>query len=58
MFSSLGDGDAEADEEDPEEEDFAKLAEKVSSRVEEAKKFYDTVIGIFLNYTLKLYLFH
>ena len=58
MFSRLGDGDAEADEEDPEDEDFAKLAEKVSSRVEEAKFFDDTGIGILLNYTLKLYLFH
>ena len=56
LFSTLGDDDTEADEEYPEDGDFAKLAEKVSSRVEEAKIFDDTGIGILLNYTLKLWL--
>ena len=39
LFSRLGDGDTEADEEDPEDGDFAKLAEKVSSNVDEVKSF-------------------
>ena len=47
----------EVAEEDP-EEDFAKLAEKVSSLVEEAKSFDDISIEILLNYTLELYLFY
>ena len=57
LFSSLGDGSDGVAEGDP-EEDLTKLAEKVSSLVQEANIFDDTCIRILLNYTLELYLFH
>lgn len=56
LFSGLNDDSDEVAEEDT-VEDFAKLAEKVSSLVWGANIFHDPSIRILLDYTFELYLF-